>query len=258
MYYRSGYPNLPKGPQEASKLWERTVKFFFDICQHCITDRVGECRYNFVMASGDFRSAFKTIGQSIRLWWDDWSNGVLVSLATLMASLTGLLAGPAILGMAAVADDLADGIRTGIAGWWEGFKRTFWLGLLWGVVNIILFGTAFISLWFYTQWDTPWSPLLAVILLVMVVIWASIQLLTPGYLLAQEDKSLSLAWKNSLLTLLASPVYCLVCCGISLLILILSAATILPLLLGAGPLLTLISVLGVRDRLAQYTHQKET
>mgnify|MGYP001117551931 CR=1 FL=1 len=210
------------------------------------------------MGSGEFHSAFKTIGQSFRLWWDDWSNGVLVNLVTLLASLTGLLAGPAILGMGAVADDLADGVRTGIAGWWDGFKRTFWQGLLWGVVNIILFATAFISLWFYTQWDTPWSPLLAVILVVMVVIWASIQLLTPGYLLAQEEKSLGLAWKNSLLTLLASPAYCLVSCGLSLLILILSLATILPLILGTGPLLALISVLSVRDRLEHYASQKET
>jgi uncharacterized membrane protein YesL len=216
-----------------------------------------ECQYNFGMASNDFRSGFTTIGQAFRLWWDDWSNGVLVSLVTLLASLTGLLAGPAILGMSAVADDLADGLRTGIAGWWEGFKRTFWQGLLWGVINLVLFGTAFISLWFYTQWDTPWSPLLAVILLLMVVFWASIQLLTPGYLLAQEDKSLGLAWKNSLLTLLASPAYCLVTCGFSLLILILSLATVLPLILGAGPLLALISVLAVRDRLAKYTNQND-
>lgn len=209
------------------------------------------------MASRDFRSAFKIIGQSFRLWWEDWSNGILVSLVTILASLTGVLAGPAILGMSAVMNDLKDGFRTGITGWWAGFKHYFWLGLLWGVVNVAIFGTAFVSLWFYTQWDTPWSPLLAVILLLMVVIWASIQLLTPGYLLAQEDKSLGLAWRNSLLTLLASPVYCLVSCGLSLLILILSLATILPLIMGTGPLLALISILSVRERLEKFTSQKE-
>lgn len=210
------------------------------------------CQYNFAMASGELRSAFKTIGQSFRLWWDDWSNGVLVSLVTILASLTGLLAGPAILGMSAVADDLADGIRTGIAGWWGGFKRFFWVGLLWGVVNIIVFALAGIALWFYTQWDTPWSPILAIFLIVMTVIWTYVQLLVPGYLIAQEDKKLGLAWKNSLFTLLASPGFCLVSCGISFVILILSLATILPLVIGTGPLLALVSVLTVRDRLASY------
>lgn len=198
------------------------------------------------------------LGQSFRLWWDDWSNGVLVSLATVLASLTGLLVGPAILGMAVVADDLADGIRTGIAGWWGGFKRYFWVGVLWDVVNGVVFALAGIALWFYTQWDTDWSPLLVVFLLVMVVIWSYIQLLTPGYLIAQEEKKLGLAWKNSLLTLLASPGFCLVSCGVSLVILVLSMATLLPLIIGAGPLLSLVSVLAVRDRLAFYRTQNES
>jgi hypothetical protein len=89
------------------------------------------------------------------------------------------------------------------------------------------------------------------------VFWAYIQLLTPGYLLAQEDKSLGLAWKNSLLTLLASPGFCMVSCGLSLLILVASLATLLPLMIGTGPLLALISVLAVRDRLALYQSQEK-
>ncbi len=141
------------------------------------------------MVSGDIHSGFKILGESFRLWWDDWSNGVLVSIATLLLSLTGLLAGPAILGMSVVADDLADGIRTGIAGWWGGVKRYFWVGLLWGFVNILAFALVGIGLWFYVQWDTPWSPLLVVILLIITILWAQVQLLTPGYLITQEDKS---------------------------------------------------------------------
>lgn len=207
------------------------------------------------MKTSDFRSAFNVIGQAFRHWWEDWSNGVLVSLMAILASLTGLLAGPAILGMAAVADDLVDGIRTGLGGWWDGFKRYFWVGLLWSAVNLVLIALVGFSLWFYTQWDTPWSPLLAVFLIVIAVTWAYVQLLTPGYLLAQEDKSLGLAWKNSLLTLLASPGFCLVICGLSLLILIVSLVTLLPLIIGTGPLLALASVLAVRDRLSLYRSQ---
>jgi uncharacterized membrane protein YesL len=209
------------------------------------------------MKSSDFRSAFNVIGQAFRLWWGDWSNGVLVSLVAILISLTGLLAGPAVLGMAVVADDLAEGLRTGFSGWWDGFKKYFWVGLLWGGVNLVLIALMAFSLWFYTQWDTPLSPLLAVLLLVIAVFWAYIQLLTPGYLLAQKDKSLGLAWKNSLLTLLASPGFCMVSCGLSLLILVASLATLLPLMIGVGPLLALVSVLAVRDRLALYQSQEK-
>ena len=209
------------------------------------------------MKSSDFRSAFQIIGQAFRLWWEDWSNGVLISLVAVLVSLTGLLAGPAILGMAVVADDLVDGLRTGLGGWWDGFKQYFWVGLLWGCVNLVLIGLIGFSFWFYTQWDTPWAPLLVILLVVIAVIWAYIQLLTPAYLLAQEDKSLGQAWKNSLLTLLASPGFCMVSCGLSLLILVISLVTLLPLMIGMGPLLALVSVLAVRERLALYQSQDE-
>ena len=207
------------------------------------------------MKTSGFRSAFDVIGQSFRLWWDDWTNGVVVSLLTVLASLTGVLAGPAILGMAEVAEDLTNGIRTGIGGWWEGFKRYFWVGVLWGVVNLVVAALVGFSLWFYTQWDTPWSPLLVIFLVVIALLWAEVQLLTPGYLIAQEDKSLGLAWKNSLLTLLAAPGFCFVACGLSLLILIVSVVTLMPLMAGTASLLALISVLAVQDRLAVFRSQ---
>jgi hypothetical protein len=209
------------------------------------------------MKTSGFRSAFNVIGQSLSLWWEDWANGVLVSLLTVLVSLTGVLAGPAILGMGEVAKDLVDGIRTGIGGWWDGFKRYFWVGVLWAVTNLVVIALVGFSLWFYMEWDTPWSPLLVVVLVVIAVIWADVQLLTPGYLIAQEDKSLGLAWKNSLLTLLASPGFCFVTCGLSLLFLLVSLATLLPLMAGAATLLALISVLAVQDRLSVFQAQNE-
>jgi hypothetical protein len=202
------------------------------------------------MATKQKRTAFGLIGQSFRLWWDDWANGVLISLAMLLTSLTLVLAGPAVLGVCAVAADLADGVRTGISGWWAGFKRYFWQGVLWGVVNILLIGLAGISLWFYTQWSSPWAPVLSLILLAMAGLWSFVQFLTPGYLIEQSDKSLGLAWKNSLLTLLAAPGFGLAVGLFSLVVLVFSLATIMPIILGTGWLLALLSVLAVRDRLA--------
>lgn len=204
------------------------------------------------METENRETAFGLIGESFRLWWDDWANGVLISLAMLLTSLTVILSGPAILGVCAAAADLADGFRTGIAGWWAGFKRFFWQGILWSLVNILLVGLASISLWFYTQWENPWAPLLALILLAMGVLWIFVQFLTPGFLMAQTDKSLGLAWKNSLLTLLAAPGFGLVVGLFSLVIFVLSLATIMPIILGTGWLLALLSVLVVRDRLAYF------
>ncbi len=197
-------------------------------------------------------TAFGLIGESFRFWWDDWANGVLISLAMLLTSLTLILSGPAFLGVCVVAADLADGVRTGIGGWWAGFKRYFWQGILWSVTNILLAGVSGISLWFYTQWSSPWAPVLALVLLAIAVFWIFMQFLTPGYLIEQSDKSLGLAWKNSLLTLLAAPGFGVVVGLFSLVISILSLATIMPIILGTGWLLALLSVLVVRDRLAYF------
>jgi hypothetical protein len=204
------------------------------------------------MSANGISTAFKLIGQSFRLWWDDWSNNVLVSLVMLLTSLTVVLAGPAVLGMCAMAADFADGVRTGIAGWWAGFKRYFWQGILWGLVNLVLAFLAGSSLWFYTQWSSPWAPLLAIILIIIAVVWLMVQLLAAGYLIEQDDKSIGLAWKNSFLTLLAAPGFGLVVGLFSLLVFVLSVATLLPVILGTGPLLGLLSVLAVRNRLAFY------
>lgn len=204
------------------------------------------------MSVNGISTAFKLIGQSFKLWWDDWSNGVLVSLVMLLVSLTVILAGPAILGMCAMAADFVDGVRTGIAGWWDGFKRYFWQGIVWGLVNLVLAFLAGSSLWFYTKWTSPWAPLLAIFLIIIGVVWLMVQFLVPGYLLEQDDKSIGLAWKNSFLTLLAAPGFGLVVGVFSLIVFIFSAGTLLPVIVGTGPLLGLLSVLAVRDRLAFY------
>jgi hypothetical protein len=204
------------------------------------------------MADNGIATSFQLIGQSFRLWWDDWSNNVVVSLVMLLVSLTVILAGPAILGMCAMAADFVDGNRTGISGWWAGIKRYFWQGVLWGGVNLALAFLAGTSLWFYTQWESLWSPLLVVILIVIGLIWLLVQFLTPGYLIEQDDKSLGLAWKNSLLTLLAAPWFGLVVGLFSLLVFIFSIGTLLPVIIGTGPLLGVLSILVVRNRLVHY------
>lgn len=197
-------------------------------------------------------TTFRLIAQAARLWWEDWVNGVLVSLAMILTSLTVLLVGPALLGVCVVAADLVKGMRTGIAGWWNGFKQYFWQGLIWGMVNLVLmfiFGT---GLWFYTRLESPWAHLLVWVLFSMALFWGSMQFYTPGYLIAQVDKSLWLAWKNSFFTVLAAPGMTVVLGGLGLIIMVASLGLLLPTFLGTGVLLGLFSVLAVNNRLEVY------
>jgi len=179
-------------------------------------------------------------------------NGVLVSLAMILISLTVLLVGPALMGVCTVAADLVDGVRTGIAGWWKGFKRYFWQGLLWGCINLALMFIFGSGLWFYTQLETPWAPLFVCVLIGTALFWGSMQFYTPGYLIAQVDKSLWLAWKNSFLTVLSAPGMTLVLGGVGLMIMLVSLGLLLPTFLGTGILLGLFSILAVNNRLEVY------
>ena len=197
----------------------------------------------------DITVAFHLCGQTLRLWWGDWVNSVLVSLVMILTSLTVILAGPALMGVCAVAADLADGVRTGIAGWWVGFKRYFWQGLIWGCVNMGLLFIFAVGLWFYTQVNSIWAPLFIMILLATALFWGAIQFYVPGYLMVQVDKSLGLAWKNSFLTVLSAPGMTLVLFGVALMVLLASLGLFVPAFLGTGPVLGLLSVLAVRNRI---------
>lgn len=210
-----------------------------------------------MMKTKDIPIAFHLLGKAFRLWWGDWVNMVVVSLIMILASLTVLLIGPALIGVCAVAADLADGVRTGFAGWWKGFKQYFWQGLAWGCVNLALVFIFGIGIWFYMQLDTVWAPLLVVVLIFVALLWGGIQFFTPGYLLAQSDKSLALAWKNSFLTVLSAPGMTLILGGFSLLVTLASLGLFLPTFLGTGPLLGLLSVLAAGNRLEVYLGDRE-
>jgi uncharacterized membrane protein YesL len=200
----------------------------------------------------DFLIAFKLIGTTCKLWWGDWVNQVLVSLVAVLLSLTVILAPPSLMGIMLEMQDLSLGNRTGIAGFWQGFKRYFGTGWLWGGVNLLALAVLVVNIWFYGNMDSAWSPILVVFLIFLALFWFVMQFYSLGYFFEQEEKSFKLAWKNGFLTVLAAPVFTLVIGVFALLITILSLGTFLPLLVGSPALLALLSLLAVQNRLIEY------
>jgi uncharacterized membrane protein YesL len=205
-------------------------------------------------------TAIALIGQAFRLWWQDFGNNIVISLMMVIACLTLVFTGPALLAAAVVAVDFIDGIRTGIAGWWRAFRKYFWKGLLLSLANIAAAGVVGLNLWFYSQIQTTWAPLLVIVFLFALVFWIVIQFFGIGYFMAQSDKSLWLSWKNGFLTILVSPGFSLV---LGLFVVLLAAASfalLLPFFLGSIYLLILLAVLAVRNRLLVYgvREQEET
>lgn len=96
------------------------------------------------------RDAFKVIGESIKLWADDWANQALVGLVAILCSFTIVLLPAATFGVFYQARDLARGNRSGLMGFWQGFKSYFKQNLLWGgIVNLLVYAFLIFVITFY-------------------------------------------------------------------------------------------------------------
>ncbi len=190
--------------------------------------------------------AFDVIVDSVKLWWKDWSNQVLVSLAMILASLTIILLPAALFGVYQETLDLIHNTRTGIGGWWKGFKQHFLKSLLWGLINLVIALVLLTNLWFYYNSEGPAAPLLVILTIIMLVFWLVWQFYSLACFFLQEQASLKLAWKNGFFVILKNPLYTLIISLTMLAILILSFYIYIPLVLGSIPLLTILSLQAVK------------
>ena len=190
--------------------------------------------------------AFDVIVDSAKLWWKDWANQVLVSLAMILVSLTIVLLPAALFGVYQETLDLVHNTRTGIGGWWKGFKQYFLKSLLWGLVNLIVALVLLTNLWFYYNSEGPVPPILVIVTIIMLIFWMVWQFYSLACFFLQEQASLKLAWKNGFIVILKNPLYTLVISLTMLAISILSFYIYIPLILGSIPLLTILSLQAVK------------
>lgn len=190
--------------------------------------------------------AFDVIVDSVKLWWKDWVNQVLVSLAMILASLTIILLPAALFGVYQETLDLVHNTRTGIGGWWKGFKQYFLKSLLWGLVNLIIALVLLTNLWFYYNSEGAVAPILVIVSIIMLIFWLVWQFYSLACFFLQEQASLKLAWKNGFIVIIKNPLYTLIISLTMLAIVILSFYVYIPLVLGSIPLLTILSLQAVK------------
>lgn len=195
--------------------------------------------------------AFDVIVDALKLWWKDWVNQVVVSLAAILVGLTIVLIPASIFGIYQESLDLTRGTRTGLIGFWNGFKSYFKQNLAWGAVNLLVLLVLTTNVWFYYNSQLELAPVLAIVMIIMGAFWISWQFFTLACLFLAEDKSLKLAWKNGLAIMLGQPGYALVLAITMLAVLLLSARYYIPLALGSLPLITILSLRAVQATLAK-------
>ena len=88
--------------------------------------------------------------------------------------------------------------------------------------------------------------------MVLLLVWLLVQFYALPYLMEQERRSLFLALRNGLFSLLAFPGYTLILGGLALVVGVLSLRFVVPAVLGAFGLVALLGTWAVRERLETY------
>lgn len=202
--------------------------------------------------------AFDVIVDALKLWWRDWVNQVVVSLAAILLSLTIFLAPAAMFGIYQECKDLTHQTRTGLLGFWQGFKSYFRQNLTWGLVNLVIILVLVTNTWFYYKSQFSFAPILTFLMIGLGAFWIIWQSFTLACFYLQEEKTLKLAWKNGLAIMLGQPGYALIIGLTMLAILVLSFSVFIPLFLGSLPLLALLSFRAVQATLPPAESLSET
>jgi uncharacterized membrane protein YesL len=198
----------------------------------------------------------QVVGRSLRDWWDDWVNMVVLNLILALAWLTIVLGPPATFGLYYVTDHLARGKSLGPRGLIEGGRRYFLQSWLWFLLNLAVALIIGVNYFFYASFTSTWADYLKAAFLLLGLAWLVVQFYALPYFMAQQEKRVGLALRNGLFTALAAPGYSLVVAGAAGLVFGLSISTVVLLFLG-GP--CLVATLGshvVFERMKTYRIQE--
>lgn len=194
-------------------------------------------------------AGWQVIVDAAKTWWQDWSNQALVCLAAILLSLTIVLYPAALFGVFHEARDLTHGLRTGLAGFWKGFKTDFRNNLVWGMVNTVVLALLGLNIWFYANTQYSFAPALTGFSILLGVFWLSWQFFSLACLFLQEERSLKLAWKDGFAVMVSHPLYVTLISIPVLVLLFLSARYFIPLFFGAESLLALLGLMSIQRTL---------
>lgn len=190
--------------------------------------------------------AFDVIVNAIKLWWSDWGNQVVVSLVAILLSLTIFLFPAVIFGIYQESLDLTHRERSGLMGFWKGFKQYLLKSLVWGGINLLVIFVLVTNVWFYYNSQLESAPLLTIVTIIMGFLWLIWQFFSVSCFFLQQDKTMKVAWRNGFVTILKQPLYALIISLVMLALLLLSFYVYIPLVLGSIPLIAILGLKAVQ------------
>ncbi len=176
----------------------------------------------------------------------------VMSLIWSLSWLTIVLGPPVTFGIYYVQSQYVRGENLGLRGMWEGMRIYFVKSWQWMLANLFIGLALIASVDAYRLIEANWAPIARGLTVAIGVAWVMIQFYAVPLLMVQEQKSLRLAWRNSLMMTLASPGYLLALFVFLALFGMVSALLVFPLILGFVSLLSLLASQAVSDRLEAF------
>jgi len=193
----------------------------------------------------------RMIWNALKVWWEVWLGLWLFGLIWILCWVTLVLGPPATFGF-------FHGVR-----WlmvekeikWEYYyqpaKKHFLASWLWFLANLLVLYIVFSNYVFYNRLASGVGNILQVLALGAGFLWTAVQFYTLPYFVLLEKKSLLIAWKNGLFTILASPVFSLAL-WVVLTALLFLHLLIFPIFLAGPGLVVLLVTMAVEDRIQKF------
>jgi uncharacterized membrane protein YesL len=195
--------------------------------------------------------AIHTIWKAVRVWWDGWFWLLVFGLVWALCWVTVVLGPPATFGFFHATHWWMTRGETRWDQYFQAGKKYFLKSWLWFLALLFVFLVAYANFAFYARLAGSLGPVMQGVSLGVGFLWVVIQFYALPYFELLEKKSLWMAWKNGLFTILAAPLYSLVILVV-LVVLAYLHITILPLILGVPGLIVVLASMAVSDLIHKF------
>jgi uncharacterized membrane protein YesL len=193
--------------------------------------------------------ALRVLGHASRLWWKEWIGLILLNILWVLLQVPLVTGPPATAVLYAIARKVYDDEVWELPDLWGDLRRLFWPAWRWALPNLLLGG---ILIWNFYAFQAVqggvWSAL-RLAWATLLLLWFMLNLFYWPFWLAQEEKSVRLAYANSGRFLLRYGWTALFLALVGGLVLTVSVWTAVPLSAGAVCWLALVGETAVRRSL---------
>lgn len=191
---------------------------------------------------------FTVIKDATLNWWHDWVNQIVLNIVWALCWLTIILGPPATFALYEASSELVRGTAVGLRDMVDSGKQYFLKSWLWLFVNLGVALALVSNYLYYRQLAQAWAIWAEYFVIMLASYWIIIQFYAIPFFMLQTEKSLRLAWRNALVTILKTPIFTIVIILYAVIVLAISVGTGLLLFLGGIPLITILGCQAVRQQ----------